>query len=149
MDICILMQWRKDFSKRVHLKLWNSSISEVENAVWAATSAGGADAAVRWDSCRLDFFGTFLIKQKSTEENRDASQFAALAGELFDLLNDQDFIDMLDMYAYLYSNSIGEVNVWYHANISKWQEKFSKYFDKVDYDNFPWTSIKRTLIWPF
>jgi RHS repeat-associated protein len=34
-----------------------------------AMLAGGADAPVRWDSCRLDFFGTFLIKQKSTEEN--------------------------------------------------------------------------------
>ena len=34
----------------------------------AAMSAGDADAPVRWDSCRLDFFGTFLFKQKSTEE---------------------------------------------------------------------------------
>jgi len=36
----------------------------------AATSAGGADEVVRWDSCRLDFFGTFLVKQKSTEKVR-------------------------------------------------------------------------------
>ena len=36
----------------------------------AAMSAGDAVAVVRWDFCRLDFFGTFLIKQKSTEENR-------------------------------------------------------------------------------
>jgi len=55
-------------AQRVYVKLWKSPISEVENAVWAAMSAGGAEAAVRWDSCRLDFFGTFLIKQKSTEK---------------------------------------------------------------------------------
>jgi len=34
----------------------------------AATSAGGADEVVRWDSCRLDFFATFLVKQKSREK---------------------------------------------------------------------------------
>jgi hypothetical protein len=32
-----------------------------------AKSAGDADAAVRWDFCRLDFFVTFLVKQKSKE----------------------------------------------------------------------------------
>jgi hypothetical protein len=32
--------------------------------VWAATAAGDADAVVRWDSCRLDFFVSFLVKQK-------------------------------------------------------------------------------------
>ena len=42
----------------------------------AAMSAGDADAPVRVFSlrskqaCRLDFFGTFLVKQKSTEESR-------------------------------------------------------------------------------
>ena len=55
------------------------SISEVENAVWAAMSAGGADAVVRRDSCRLDFFGTFLIKQKSTEENRYILQLLSVS----------------------------------------------------------------------
>jgi hypothetical protein len=38
------------------------------SAQWEAMSAGDAEAAVRWEFCRLDFFGTFLIKQKSTEE---------------------------------------------------------------------------------
>jgi len=30
-------------------------------------SAGDADAVVRWDSCRLDFFVSFLVKQKRKE----------------------------------------------------------------------------------
>jgi hypothetical protein len=42
---------------------------QAERNVREATSAGDADAVVRWDFCRLDFFGTFLIKQKSTEKN--------------------------------------------------------------------------------
>jgi hypothetical protein len=34
----------------------------------AAMSAGGADALVRWDFCRLDFFVSFLIKQKRNKQ---------------------------------------------------------------------------------
>jgi hypothetical protein len=33
-------------------------------------AAGDADAPVRWDFCRLDFFVTFLIKQKSKEKKK-------------------------------------------------------------------------------
>ena len=50
-------------------------------------SAGGADAAVRWDSCRLDFFGTFLIKQKSTEnchEHYPELKIINMNGRLYD-----------------------------------------------------------------
>ena len=33
----------------------------------AAVSAGGADAVVRWDSCRLDFFAYFFYQEKKYE----------------------------------------------------------------------------------
>jgi hypothetical protein len=38
------------------------------SAVRAATSAGDADAVVRWDSCRLDFFAYFFHQGKKYEE---------------------------------------------------------------------------------
>ena len=34
-----------------------------------AMSAGGADALVRWDSCRLDFFAYFFYQEKKYEKN--------------------------------------------------------------------------------
>jgi hypothetical protein len=46
------------------------------DAVWAAMSAGDADAVVRWDFCRLDFFVSFLIKQKRKIENTYPCGFA-------------------------------------------------------------------------
>ena len=39
------------------------------NALRGAMSAGGADAAVRWDSCRLDFFAYFFYQEKKYEKN--------------------------------------------------------------------------------
>ena len=54
---------------------------------WVATSAGDAVAVVRWDFCRLDFFGTFLIKQKSTEERHEHYPFLKIInmnGRLYD-----------------------------------------------------------------
>jgi len=53
----------------------------------AAMSAGDADAVVRWDSCRLDFFGTFLVKQKSTEnchEHYPQFKIINMNGRLYD-----------------------------------------------------------------
>ena len=38
------------------------------NALRGAMSAGGADAVVRWDSCRLDFFAYFFYQEKKYEE---------------------------------------------------------------------------------
>ena len=38
-------------------------------------SAGDADEAVRWKFCRLDFFATFLVKQKSREKKYTMSNY--------------------------------------------------------------------------
>jgi hypothetical protein len=54
-------------------------------AVWAAMSAGDEDAVVRWDFCRLDFFGTFCIKTKSTKEiiNMNGRLYDPVIGRFF------------------------------------------------------------------
>jgi hypothetical protein len=49
--------------------VWNEAGEFRHDAVWAATSAGDADAAVRWDFCRLDFL--FLFDQAKRKEEND------------------------------------------------------------------------------
>ena len=75
------------------------------------------------------------------------SQFAALAGQPLSLLQEPYFLDMLEMHAYLYGNSIGgsyDIKV-----IKDWPTLFPGQHKLVEYDIFPWTSTPRKLIWPF
>jgi len=73
-----LTQGRKDFTQstqRGYDTKWSSTVSEIRNAVRGAMSAGDADAAVRWDSCRLDFFAYFFYQEKKYEEKKYLSKF--------------------------------------------------------------------------
>ena len=75
------------------------------------------------------------------------SQYAALAGQSSTLLQQPFFLAMLDMHAYLYSNSIGGS---YDIKVVKdWPTLFPNHYSIVDNDAFPWTLIPRTLTWPF
>jgi hypothetical protein len=78
------------------------------------------------------------------------SQYAALAGQSYSLIDDPTFVDMLERYAYRYSNSIGEINYNYvtgrdYSTIPGVQN----YDHLVDYKNFPWTSKPRFYFYPF
>jgi len=64
-----LTQGRKDFTQSAQRGYEVSG----ENALCCtrgAMSAGGADAVVRWDSCRLDFFAYFFYQEKKYEKIR-------------------------------------------------------------------------------
>jgi RHS repeat-associated protein len=76
----------------------------------AATSAGDADEAVRWDFCRLDFFGTFLVKQKSTEENNmNGRLYDPVIGRMFSpdkYVANSSFTQDFNRYSYARNNPL-------------------------------------------
>ena len=77
------------------------------------------------------------------------SQYAALAAAGYSngVLQKPGFIDMLDYYANIYTNSIG--GIWREPIKGNWYYNYSRFFKTVDYVNFPWTKIKPTFIYPF
>jgi RHS repeat-associated protein len=77
------------------------------------------------------------------------SQFAALKDQSSRLLENIDFISMLDYYAYSYENSIGGtmLNSFSRNEISNWQQQFLQ-FKAMNYINFSWT-FNHSLIYPF
>jgi hypothetical protein len=77
------------------------------------------------------------------------SQFAALAGQSKTILQNPDFINMLDYHAYSYESSIGGtiLNSFSKTEILNWQQQFLQ-FNAMNYINFSWT-FKHSFIYPF
>ena len=66
----------------------------------AASSAGDADAVVRWDFCRLDFFGTFFVKKKSTGKFLCRQSTESILFFIFShlVINQNNFYDLTIKY---------------------------------------------------
>ena len=99
----------------LNIALLCQSHSQMPCCPRAATSAGDADAAVRWDSCRLDFFGTFLIKQKSTETiiNMNGRLYDPVIGRFFspdNFVQMPHFTQAYNRYSYALNNPLKYVD---------------------------------------
>jgi RHS repeat-associated protein len=89
--------------------VWNEAGKFRHDAVWAAMSAGDADAAVRWDFCRLDFLFLFDQAKRKEENNMNGRFYDPVIGRFFSpdkYVANSSFTQDFNRYSYARNNPL-------------------------------------------